>query len=97
MEAAVRVREGAAIGKSLDVTRLFPPMMIHLISSGEASGKLDTMLERAATNQEREMDSTLAILLGILEPLLIVAMGIIVLTIVIAILMPIFQLNELAA
>ena len=96
-EAAVRVREGAAIGKSLDVGRMFPPMMIHLISSGEASGQLDSMLERAATNQEREMDSTLAVLLGILEPLLIVIMGIIVLTIVIAILMPIFQLNELAA
>ena len=55
-EAAVRVREGAPIGRSLGVSRLFPPMMIHLIASGETSGELDTMLERAAQHQERELD-----------------------------------------
>ena len=58
-DAAVRVREGAPIGRSLGQSRLFPPMMIHLISSGETSGELDTMLERAAEHQERELDSVL--------------------------------------
>ena len=58
-DAAVRVREGAPIGRSLGTSRVFPPMMIHLISSGETSGELDTMLERAAVHQERELDSIL--------------------------------------
>jgi len=94
--AATRVREGAPIGKSLAVGGYFPPLCVHLISSGEASGELETMLTRAATNQEREMDGLIAALLGILEPALIVTMGIIVLTIVLAILLPIFELNQLA-
>ena len=58
-EAAVRVREGGAIGRSLAQSKLFPPMSVHLISSGEASGELDAMLERAANHQESEMDSLL--------------------------------------
>jgi general secretion pathway protein F len=94
-EATVRVREGAAIGASLARSRLFPPMSIHLISSGEASGELDSMLERAASHQENEMDSLLSTMLSILEPAMIVFMGLIVLTIVMAILLPIFQLNQL--
>jgi len=93
--AATRVREGAPIGKSLAVGGYFPAICVHLISSGEASGELDTMLTRAATNQEREMDGLIAALLGILEPALIVTMGIIVLVIVLAILLPIFELNQL--
>ena len=93
--AATRVREGAPIGKSLAVGGYFPPLCVHLISSGEASGELETMLSRAATNQEREMDGLIAALLGILEPALIVTMGIIVLVIVLAILLPIFELNQL--
>lgn len=94
-EAAARVREGAPIGKSLAATRMFPPMMIHLISSGESSGDLETMLDRAATNQEREMDSTLSTVVRLLEPLMVVIMGAIVLFIVVAMLLPIFRLNEL--
>jgi general secretion pathway protein F len=94
-EAAVRVREGGAIGRSLSQSKLFPPMSIHLISSGEASGELDSMLERAASHQESEMDSLLAAMLSVLEPLLIVVMGVVVLTIVMAILLPIFQINQL--
>jgi general secretion pathway protein F len=93
--AASRVREGAPIGKSLAASGYLPPLCIHLISSGEASGELEMMLGRAATNQEREMDSLIAALLGILEPALIVTMGIIVLLIVLAILLPIFELNQL--
>jgi general secretion pathway protein F len=93
--AATRVREGAPIGKSLAAGGYFPPLCVHLISSGEASGELEAMLTRAATNQEREMDGLIAALLGILEPALIVSMGIIVLVIVLAILLPIFELNQL--
>jgi len=95
--AADRVREGAPIGKSLGVSRLFPPMMIHLISSGEASGELETMLDRAATNQEREMDAILGAAVGLLGPLMILLMGGLVLLIVLAMLLPIFQLNQLIA
>ena len=94
-DAAVRVREGAPIGKSLGHSRAFPPMMIHLISSGESSGELDTMLERAAIHQERELDSILQGVVGLLGPLMILAMGGLVLLIVLAMLMPIFELNQL--
>ena len=95
-EASVRVREGGAIGRSLGQSKLFPPMSIHLISSGESSGELDDMLERAAKHQENEMDSLLSTMLNILEPALLILMGLIVLAIVMAILLPIFQLNQLA-
>jgi len=94
-EASLRVREGGAISRSLAASRLFPPMTIHLISSGESSGQLEEMLGRAADNQEREMDGLITTLMGILEPLLIVFMGGVVLTIVLAILLPIFQINNL--
>ncbi len=95
IEAAVRVREGASISKSLTVSKLFPPMMIHLISSGEAGGRLEEMLGRAAAGQEREVNGLIATLLGILQPLVIVIMGGVVLTIVLAILLPIFEINNL--
>lgn len=94
-EASARIREGSPIGKSLGASRLFPPMTIHLISSGETSGELDAMLERAATNQERELDGLIGTLLGLMGPALIVFMGLIVMGIVFALLLPIFQLNEL--
>jgi len=93
--ASVRVREGASISQSLAASKLFPPMMIHLIASGEAGGKLEEMLTRTANYQEREVDGLIATLLGILQPLLIVIMGGIVITIVLAVLMPIFEINDL--
>src|SRR6516164_3029913 len=95
LEASQRVREGAPIGRSLAVSRLFPPMTIHLISSGESSGQLEQMLERAATNQERELEGLLAAMVGLLGPLLIVGMGLIVMGIVFAMLLPIFEMNQL--
>ncbi len=100
MQAAVRdtterVREGTSLHNALENSRLFPPMTIHLIASGEASGKLETMLERAAQNQEREIETIISVILGLFEPLLILVMGGVVLTIVLAILMPIFELNQL--
>ncbi len=70
-------------------------MSIHLISSGESSGQLDTMLERAAQNQERELDGLLTALVSLLGPLLIVGMGVFVICIVFAMLLPIFQMNSL--
>jgi general secretion pathway protein F len=95
--AATRVREGAPIAKSLGTSKIFPPMMIHLIASGETSGELETMLDRAATNQEREMDAILGAVVGLLGPIMILVMGGLVLLIVLAMLLPIFQLNELIA
>ncbi len=94
-EAAVRVREGAPIARSLAHRKLFPPMLILLIASGETSGELDTMLERAATNQEREMNDIITTAVGVLGPVMILFMGAFVLFIVIALLLPIFQLNTL--
>ena len=94
-EAALRVREGTPINRALADTKQFPPMLVHLIASGETSGQLDTMLERAAQNQEREMETLVGTLLGIMEPVLILTMGMIVLIIVLAILLPIFNLNDL--
>jgi len=94
-EATLRIREGAMISHSLAASRLFPPMTTHLISSGEASGRLEEMLHRAATNQEREVDGLIATLLGIMQPLLVIVMAAIVLMIVLAILLPIFEINTL--
>jgi general secretion pathway protein F len=94
-DAAARVREGAAIGRSLSVSKLFPPMTIHLISSGESSGQLENMLERAAMAQERELDGLLDAMVGLLGPLLIVTMGLFVMGIVFAMLLPIFEMNQL--
>ncbi|MDX1403811.1 MAG: type II secretion system inner membrane protein GspF [Woeseiaceae bacterium] len=96
-EASMRIREGATISRSLATSRLFPPMTTHLISSGEASGRLEEMLARAALNQEREVDGLIATLLGIMQPLLVIIMAIIVLLIVLAILLPIFEINSLIA
>ena len=96
-EAALRIREGGMISKSLAASKLFPPMTTHLIASGEASGKLEEMLARAAQNQEREVDSLISTLLGIMQPLLVIIMAGVVLLIVLAILLPIFEINNLIA
>lgn len=93
--ATMRVREGAALSKALAESKLFPPITLHLIGSGEASGRLDDMLDRAAEQQEREVETLVAAMMGLLEPLLIVTMGAIVFAIVMAILLPIFDLNQL--
>ncbi len=95
IDAAARVREGAPIGRSLGASRLFPPMTIHLISSGESSGELEAMLAQAADSQDRELDAIMAAMVGLLGPLLIVVMGLFVMGIVFAMLLPIFQMNDL--
>jgi len=94
-DAAKRVREGAGLGRSLGVSKLFPPIVVHLISSGESSGRLGEMLERAADNQEKEVELRIGVLMKLMEPVMTVVMGGIVLVIVLAILLPIFDLNTL--
>lgn len=94
-EAASKVREGAPLSRSLGASKLFPPITVHLIASGESSGRLDDMLDRAAENQEREVETLVAALMGVFEPILILTMGGVVLLIVLAILLPIFDLNQL--
>ncbi len=96
-DAAVRVREGAPIARSLGASKLFPPMLVHLVASGETSGELEAMLERAADNQERELDGVVNTAVGILGPMMILLMGAFVFVIVIALLLPIFQLNQLVS
>jgi len=93
--AAVKVREGMAINRALDQSNYFPPMTVHLVASGESSGRLDEMLERAAVQQERETDGMMTKMLGIFEPVLILVMGSVVLLIVLAILLPILNLNQI--
>ena len=94
-KAAARVKEGASLQKAISASGYFPPMTVQLIASGEASGRLENMLERAAAQQERETETLIAALLGIFEPVLILLMGGVVLVIVLAILLPIFDLNQL--
>lgn len=93
--AAEQVRQGTSLYHALEQSRLFPSMTVYLIASGESSGHLEQMLDRAATMQERELETLIGILLSLFEPILILVMGGIVLMIVLAILMPIFELNQL--
>jgi general secretion pathway protein F len=94
-EAANKVREGVSLSRALASSGYFPPLLVHLIASGESSGKLDVMLERAAAQQEQEVGNYTSILTSMLEPLLILTMGGVVLMIVLAILMPIIDMNQM--
>ena len=94
-EAAKLVREGSTLHRALDSRKIFPPIFIHLVSSGESSGRLAHMLQQAAKHQELENERRIRLLTGILEPAVIVAMGIVVLLVVLAILMPIIDMNQL--
>lgn len=92
---ALRVREGQSLNMALEKCGFFPPVTIHLIASGEASGQLPRMLASAADDQEREMESLTELTMGLFEPALILFMGLVVLMIVLAILLPIFEMNQL--
>ena len=93
--ASTRVREGDAIHRALGRERLFPPITLHMIANGEISGELDMMLGRAAEHQEREVETLRQGVMGILGPAVILLMGGLVLIIVLAILQPVFNLNQL--
>jgi general secretion pathway protein F len=95
IEAATMVREGSSLHSALEKTGYFPPMTLSLLASGESSGNLEGMLERSADIQDREIESLVSTILGLFEPLLILIMGGVVLLIVLAILLPIFDLNQL--
>ena len=96
VEGAIeRVREGESLARSLGAARVFPPLMVHLVASGEVSGKLEDMLERAARLETQALERRLAILLTLLEPVMILVMGGVVLLIVLAILLPIIEINQL--
>ena len=94
-EASKKVREGVTLSRALAATGLFPPILVHLIASGESSGKLGDMLDRAATQQEQEIGNYTSVLTSLMEPVLILVMGVVVLTIVLAILMPIIEMNQM--
>lgn len=90
-----RVREGASLARALGETKAFPPLLVHLVASGEASGKLEQMLERAARLETQALERRLAVFLALLEPVMILVMGGVVLMIVLAILLPIIEINQL--
>lgn len=92
-----RVREGASLARALGEARVFPPLLVHLVASGEASGRLEHMLERAAQLETRALERRLAVFLTLIEPLMILLMGGVVLMIVLAILLPIMEINQLVA
>lgn len=95
IEATQQVQEGSSLNRALSQGDYFPPMMLHMIASGEQSGELDKMLERVSTAQQRDLESLIGIMLGILEPLMLLFMGVCVFVIVVAILLPIINLNSI--
>lgn len=95
LSVARRVQEGSSLSRALSQEKFFPPMMVHMVASGETSGDLEKMLERSAANQERELEMALGTVMGLFEPAMVVFMGGLVLTIVLAILLPIFDLNTM--
>ncbi len=93
--AAERVREGQPLSKALGASRQFPPLLIHMLANGEATGRIDELLDRAAKLQQAELENRTATLTALLEPILLLAMGGFVLLIVMAVMQPIIDMNTL--
>jgi len=93
--AAVHVREGVSLARALASQRVFPPLLVHLVANGEQSGQLPAMLERAAREQELDVERRLTWLAALVQPALIVIMGGIVLVLVLAVMLPIVSMNQL--
>jgi len=94
-DATNSVREGVGLARALSAHKHFPPMLIHMIRAGEVTGELPAMLDRASSAQEQDLERRAMTIAGLLEPLLILAMGVVVLLIVLAVLMPIIEINQL--
>jgi general secretion pathway protein F len=94
-EASASVREGVSLARALSAQKYFPPMLIHMIRAGEITGELPAMLERAASAQQADLERRALTIAGLLEPVLILVMGVVVLLIVLAVLMPIIEINQL--
>ncbi|QGM05821.1 type II secretion system inner membrane protein GspF [Stenotrophomonas maltophilia] len=94
-DVSARVREGAALGSALKVQKVYPPILVHLVASGEKTGALAPLLDRAAQTISREIERRAMALTALLEPTMILVMGGVVLTIVLAVLMPIMEMNQL--
>jgi general secretion pathway protein F len=94
-DATASVREGASLARALSAQKYFPPMLVHMIRAGEITGELPAMLERAADSQQADLERRALTIAGLLEPVLILAMGLVVLLIVLAVLMPIIEINQL--
>jgi general secretion pathway protein F len=94
-EATVKVSEGSSLNAALEQSGYFPPMMLHMIASGESSGKLDDMLSRVAHSMQQDVEMLLSVLLSLFGPFMLLVMGGAVFTIVMAILLPIMNLNQL--
>ncbi|MBC7416398.1 MAG: type II secretion system inner membrane protein GspF [Herminiimonas sp.] len=94
-DATASVREGVGLARALSAHKHFPPMLIHMIRAGEVTGELPAMLERASSAQEQDLERRALTIAGLLEPALILAMGVVVLLIVLAVLMPIIEINQL--
>lgn len=95
LRATNEVREGMALSRALSQTGHFPPLLVHMVGSGESSGRLGEMLDKAARQQSDEVANRLTLAMSLLEPLLILGMGGVVLMIVLAILQPIIEINQL--
>ncbi len=94
-DASASVREGVSLARALSAQKYFPPMLIHMIRAGEITGELPAMLERAASAQQADLERRALTIAGLLEPVLILVMGVVVLLIVLAVLMPIIEINQL--
>ncbi|MEN3110150.1 type II secretion system inner membrane protein GspF [Uliginosibacterium paludis] len=94
-QAARQVREGMSLARALSAAKAFPPILVHLVASGEATGRLDTMLERAAAEQSAGLSRKVETFSQLLGPAVVLVMGAVVLFIVLAILLPVFEMNQL--